>query len=169
MATGELVLLGLLGAVLFAAKLSLAWIPNIEPVTLLVLVYAAVLGWRALFPVYTYVVLEYLTWGFGLWSACYLYVWLFPALLGIALRRMTAPLGWAVAAGAFGLCFGALCTPPYFLTGGWAMALGWWVQGIPFDLLHCVGNFAMALVLFCPLRRLLTRLCGLRGFHPNKD
>ena len=48
----DLAVMGLLGGVLFAAKMALAWIPNIEPVTPLILVYAAVLGWRALFPVY---------------------------------------------------------------------------------------------------------------------
>ena len=37
-------------------------------------------------------------------------------------------------------------------------ALAWWVSGIPFDLLHCAGNFAMALVLFRPCRQVLTRL-----------
>ena len=54
----EIVLLGLLGAVLFVAKTALAFLPNIEPVTLLVMVYASVLGWRALCPVYVYVALE---------------------------------------------------------------------------------------------------------------
>jgi hypothetical protein len=33
-----------------------------------------------------------------------------------------------------------------------------WVSGIPFDLLHCGGNFVMALVLFRPLRRLMEKL-----------
>lgn len=64
MATRDLALLGLLGAMLFAAKMALAWIPNVEPVSLLILVYAAALGWRSLFPVYVYVALEYATWGF---------------------------------------------------------------------------------------------------------
>jgi len=154
----DLAVFGLLGGMLFAAKMALAWIPNVEPVTLLILVYAAVLGWRALFPVYVYVAMEYAAWGFGLWSACYLYVWAVPVLLGILFRRMETPLGWAVLSGTFGLCFGLLCTPPYFLSGGWAMALSWWVQGIPFDLLHCAGNFVMALVLFRPCRKVLDRL-----------
>ena len=63
----DIVLFGLLGALLLVAKLALAFLPNIEPVTLLVAVYASVLGWRALCPVYVYVALEYMIWGFGLW------------------------------------------------------------------------------------------------------
>lgn len=50
MGARELVLLALLGALLLVTKLALAWLPNIEPVSLLVLVYTAVLGWKALAP-----------------------------------------------------------------------------------------------------------------------
>ena len=42
--------------------------------------------------------------------------------------------------------------------GGVGYAAGKWVSGIPFDLVHCVGNFFMALLLFVPLRKLITRL-----------
>ena len=46
----------------------------------------------------------------------------------------------------------------FFIIGGALFALNWWLSGIPFDLLHCAGNFALALVLFVPLRKLLERL-----------
>lgn len=156
----EVAVLGLLGAVLFGSKAALAWLPNVEPVSLLVIVYTVILGWRALFPICVYILLEYVTWGFGLWSACYLYVWPLLALTAWLLRRMEAPLGWAVVSGAFGLCFGALCALAYLAAGGWAFAVSWWVQGIPFDLIHCGGNFVLALALFRPCRELLARLAG---------
>lgn len=157
----ELTMLGLLGAVLFAGKMALAGLPNIEIVSLLIIVYTVVLGWKALFPVYVYVLLEYVTWGFGLWSACYLYVWPALALAARLLRRMESPLGWALLSGAFGLSFGALCSLVYLVSGGWAFALSWWIQGIPFDLLHCAGNFVLALTLFQPCKRLLSHLVSL--------
>mgnify|MGYP001661675020 FL=1 len=158
MGARELVLLALLGALLLVTKLALAWLPNIEPVSLLVLVYTAVLGWKALAPVYVYVMMEILIWGIGFWNLCYTYVWLVLVVLAMLFRKMESPLGWAVLSGAFGLSFGALCALVYWVTGGWAFALSWWVSGIPFDLLHCAGNFAMALVLFRPCRQVLTRL-----------
>lgn len=164
----DVAVLGLLGAVLFGSKTALAWLPNVEPVSLLVIVYTVVLGRRALFPVYVYVLLEYVTWGFGLWSACYLYVWLPLVLAARLLRRMESPLGWAVVSGTFGLCFGALCSLVYLVTGGWALAVGWWIQGIPFDLVHCAGNFVLALVLFRPCRDLLVRLAGPGLFDGKK-
>ena len=155
---GELAVLGLLTALLFGGKLALAWLPNVEPVSLLVIVYTAVLGWRALLPLYAYVLLEVVTWGLNLWSVCYVYVWLILAGAAWLLRRMESPLGWAVLSGAFGLCFGGLCALTYLAVGGWAFALSWWVQGIPFDVLHCAGNFVLALVLFRPCKGALARL-----------
>ena len=119
----DLAVMGLLTAALYAAKLAMAWMPNIEPVSLLVMVYVVVLDWKALLPIYAYVLLEIVTWGFGYWSACYLYVWLVLAVCARLLRRMESPLGWAVLSGGFGLCFGALCSLTYWAAGGWAFAL----------------------------------------------
>ena len=38
------------------------------------------------------------------------------------------------------------------------------VAGIGFDVTHCIGNFAIALVLFVPLRRLLQTLYQKMGY-----
>lgn len=150
--------LGLLGAIMFAAKMVMAPLPNIEPVSLLVMVYTVIFGVRALYPVYVYVLLEILVWGINLWTVNYLYVWAILAFFAWLLRRMDGALGWAILSGAFGLCFGALCAITYLFIGGWQFALTWWISGIPFDALHCGGNFFLALVLFKPCRKVLTRL-----------
>ena len=65
-------MVGLLGALLTVTKLALAWLPNIEPVSLLILVYAAVLGRRAFGAVFVFVVLEVMLWGLNLWTLNYL-------------------------------------------------------------------------------------------------
>lgn len=154
----EVALFALLGALMYALKMSMAVLPNIEPVSLLVIVYTLVFGRRALWPVFIYVLLEFLTWGVALWTINYLYIWVLLHLLTGLLRPMDAPLGWAVLSGAFGLCFGLLCAPVYWFAGGWAYALSWWLSGIPYDLLHCAGNFCMTLLLYKPCRRALQKL-----------
>lgn len=151
-------MLALLGTLMFGAKIAMAGLPNIEPVSLLVLVYTAVFGRKALYPIYTYVLLELLMFGIGLWNLNYLYIWLLLYLLCRVFRAMASSWGWAILSGAFGLGFGLLCTPVYCLTGGWAFGLSWWVSGIPFDVLHCAGNFCLALVLYRPLTRGLSAL-----------
>lgn len=156
-AAREAALFGVLGGLTFAAKVMLMGLPNIEPVSLLVMVFAVTFGKKALFPVYVYVLLELSLFGVGLWSVSYVYIWALLALAAWFFRHMRSPLGWAVLSGAFGLLFGALCAPVCLFTGGPAFALSWWLSGIPFDLAHCGGNFALALVLFNPLRRLFAR------------
>lgn len=151
----ELALFGILGGMTFACKLVMAPLPNIEPVSLLVMLFAVTFGRRAVFPICVYVLLEFVVYGPGLWNISYLYIWAALALAAYLLRGMAHPLGWALLSGAFGLLFGALCAPVYLVTGGAAFALSWWISGIPYDLIHCAGNFAIALVLFSPLRRAL--------------
>ena len=154
----EIALFGVLGALTFGAKFAMSWLPNIEPVSLFILVYAVVFGRKSLFPIYTYVLMEFLFYGVHLWSINYLYIWAVLALCAWLMRNMRHPLGWALLSGTFGLLFGALCAPVYLFTGGPGFALSWWLSGIPFDLVHCAGNFTMALVLFVPLRTLLESL-----------
>ncbi len=157
---GELILFGILGALVFAMKVVMAALPNIEPVTLCLLVFAVVFGWKALYPAYVYVVLEILCFGLGTWNICYLYIWAIPVMLGILLRNMQDKLGWALVSGLYGLFFGALCAIVDVFIGGAAYAVAKWASGIPFDIAHCVGNFCLALVLFRPLRELIARLYG---------
>ncbi len=154
----QVALFGMLGALTFGTKVAMSALPNIEPVSLFFLLYGVVFGRKSLYPVFLYVVMEILCYGIQLWNINYLYIWLVPVLLGWIFRKEEHPLFWAVVSGAFGLFFGLLCAPVYLFIGGPGYAIGWWVAGFPFDLLHCGGNFVIALVLFVPLRKLLTRL-----------
>ena len=154
----EVALFGILGALTFGAKVAMSFLPNIEPVSLLVMLYAVVFGRKGLYPIYLYVVMEILFYGIQLWNINYLYIWAALFLGARMIKNNENPLAWALLAGVFGLFFGALCAPVYLFSGGLSFAVSWWVSGIPFDAIHCVGNFAMALVLFLPLKKLLTKL-----------
>ena len=155
---GQIALFGMLGAMTFGMKVAMSGLPNIEPVSLMVMLFAVVFGRKCLYPIYLYVLLEILFYGVQLWNINYLYIWVILALAAWLLRKMQSPLGWALLSGVFGLAFGLLCVPVYLFTGGPGFAMSWWASGIPFDISHCVGNFVIALVLFMPLRRLLQKL-----------
>ena len=154
----EVVLFGVLGALTFALQVVMGPLPNIEPVSLLVMLFAVTFGWKGLFPVYIFVAMEILFYGLGLWNINYLYIWAVPALAGVVLRKMDGALGWALVSGVFGLVFGALCGIVDLFIGGWGYAAAKWASGIPFDVLHCAGNFGIALILFKPLRGVLEKL-----------
>ena len=156
--TFEIVLFGVLGALTFAAKWVMSMIPNIEPVSLMIMLFAVTFGWKALYPTGLYVAMEILFYGINVWNIYYLYVWAILAILAILFRKMEDPLGWAILSGAFGLAFGALCGITDIFLYGFGTAVAKWVSGIWFDLLHCGGNFVMALLLFVPMRKLLGKL-----------
>lgn len=151
----EIALFGMLGGLTFGAKFVMSGLPNIEPVSLLLMLFAVTFGVKALFPMGIYIALEILIYGIQLWNINYLYVWPLLLLVALSMRKVTSPLLWAIVAAVFGLFFGLLCAPVYLFTGGLAFAVNWWLSGIPFDLLHCVGNFVIVLLLFAPLRKLL--------------
>ena len=154
----QITLFGILGALTFGTKVAMAWMPNIEPVSLMVMLFAVVFGWKCLYPIYLYVLLEILLYGINLWNINYLYVWAILAVAAMAMKKLRNPLWWACLSGLFGLAFGLLCTPVYAAIGGFDYAIRWWIAGLPFDYTHAVGNFVIALVLFVPLRKLLEKL-----------
>lgn len=154
----EMVLFAVLGALTFAAKYVMSFLPNIEPVSLMVMLFAVVFGKKWAYPVYLYVLMEILFYGISLWNINYLYVWAVLAMCAYFLRDMESPWGWALLSGSFGLLFGALCGIVDVFVGGGAYAVTKWVSGIPFDIAHCAGNFVIALLLFRPLRGLMEKL-----------
>lgn len=153
----EVVLLGLLTAVVFAAQIAMAALPNIELVTLLFLLYTLVLGKKVFLIIYTFVFLQGLFYGFGLWWFNYTYVWSVLALVALAFRKQQSVWFWSFISGFYGLSYGALCAIIYFFMGGFPSAFAYWVSGIPFDITHCIGNVAVCLTLYKPLRSILEK------------
>ena len=143
--TYRLVIMAALSAILLIGQLGMAFLPNIEVVSTLIILY-------------TFVLLEGVVFGFGIWWVSYLYIWSILALIVLALRKMDSALLWAVVSGAFGLSFGVLCAIPYLISGGLYAAFSYWSAGIPYDILHCAGNFVLTLALYRPLSHLLKRL-----------
>ena len=150
----------MLAALTFALQVVMGPLPNIEPVSLLVMLFAVTFGWKCLYPVYIFVVMEILYYGINVWNIYYLYVWTVLAVAAILLRNAKSSVIWAVLSAIFGLLFGALCGIVDVFIGGFSYALAKWAGGILFDVTHCVGNFGIALVLFAPLRKLMGKLYG---------
>lgn len=154
--TRSLVTAALLSAVLVASKYALDALPNIELVTLLVILYTLEYPKLVLPATYTYVFVYGLLNGFGIWWIPQLYLWIVPMMLAHLLRTNRSVLVWAIASGLYGLSYGALYAVSYgMMNGGIAAGFAWWVTGIPFDLLHGAGNFVVTLLLFRPLRHCL--------------
>ena len=153
----QITVLALLSAILIAVQVALVGLPNVELVTLMIILATVHLGWKVLLSVAVFVVLEGLIYGFGIWWINYLYVW--PVLVAVVmvLRQYSHPVLWAVLAGIYGLIFGVLCSFPYFMTGGWAAGISYIIAGIPYDITHCIGNTVLTALLFYPLDKVFGR------------
>lgn len=149
--TKDIAIIGVMSALLIVLQVGLAFLPNIELVSLLIILSTLFLGWKTLYIIYIFVLVEGLIYGFSLWWINYLYVWTILMLITMIFKNKKSPFFWAILSGAFGLSFGALCTVPYFFIGGLPMAIATFISGIPFDVIHCIANYIIALALFKPL------------------
>lgn len=161
--TNEICLYGILGTLMFALKFVMAPLPNIEPVSLLLITYTIVFGFNAIYPLVIYVLLEILIYGFSFWSIGYFYIWPLLFLIVLATRNIDMEsnlkkLFYAFISGLFGSTFGALYTPLYLITGGTTLAITWWISGLPYDVVHGIANFILCLILFKPIIDTLSRL-----------
>jgi len=153
----DIAIIGMMSAILLAVQVALSFLPNIEMVTLLLILYTLILGRKTLFIIYVFVVVEGFIYGIGPWWINYLYVWTILYLVVMLLRKLQSVILWSAISAGFGLSFGALCSIPYFLTGGIASGFAYWVSGIPFDLVHGVSNFIITLILYHPLYLILDK------------
>lgn len=156
--TKDIALIGVMIATIEAAKMALSFLPNIELVTLLIILYTLFFGYRILYVILAFILIEGCLYGFGIWWAMYAYIWPLLALLTHLFRKQDSVWFWSVFSGIYGLFFGALCAVSYFFIGGWRTAFAWWISGIPMDVVHCISNFVLCLVLFLPLKTVLKKV-----------
>lgn len=152
----DIALIGMMTATLEVGKQALMFIPNIEIVSLLIIMYTLFFGKKTVYAIICFILLEGCLFGFGIWWVMYLYAWPLLSFLTWLFRKHASAAFFALLSGLFGLCFGGLCSIPYLFVGGPKMAFSWWIAGIPYDIVHCVGNFVLCFILYKPLRVVLT-------------
>ena len=155
----------MLGALMFVSKIAMEMLPNLHLVGVLTVVYTLVYRWRALIPLYIYVLMNGVYAGFSLWWMPYLYIWtVLWAIVMLLPRRMPVWLKCAVypiVTGFHGFLFGALYAPAQALLFGLDLEgmIAWIIAGLPFDLVHGVGNLCLGFLVY-PLSELLFKLSG---------
>lgn len=154
--TKDIAIIGIMSALLIAVQVGLAFLPNIELISLLIIMCTIFFGWKTLYIIYIFALVQGFLYGFHLWWISYIYVWTILMLITMIFRNNKSPFFWTILSGSFGLSFGALCTIPYLFIGGFPMAISYFISGIPFDVIHCVSNYIIAFLLFKPLYRLFS-------------
>ena len=153
----EIAFLAVMAALMVVSQVALAALPNIELVTLFVILTAHRFGLRALYPVYVFVIAEGLIYGFHIWWLVYIYIWAILVFIVCAVRKNSNVIVYTIIAAVYGLLFGALSSLPYFITGGVGGGVAYIISGLTFDLLHFVGNTVSVALLFAPLNKVLNK------------
>ena len=166
-------LIALLSAILVTAQIALSFLPNIELVSLLIILYTSYFKRESLTIIGCFILIEAAAFGFGIWLINYTYIWyiLWASTAILNKFRLLNHFSATCLNAVFGLLYGAFCAIPYIFMGGLDMALSYWISGIPFDLLHFAGNLVTAAVLYRPLRKCLDKcpciLC-INGGHNGR-
>ena len=153
-------------AVIEVCKAALSFLPNIELTTFWLILFTLFFGRKIVLVVPVFILIEGSIYGFNTWWIMYLYTWPLLVLLTWVFRKQKSVWFWSFLSGMFGLFFGLLCSIPYVVIGavdggirsGLYAGFTWWVAGIPWDIVHCIGNFVLMLVLYHPVRTLMERI-----------
>ncbi len=159
----RMVVCAMLGALMFGTTFVLQTIPNVHLLGLFIVALTVVYRQWALCPIYIFVFLHGLQWGFSPSWVPYLYVW--TILWGVVMllpRHMPRPVAAAVYAavsGLHGLLFGVLYAPAQALLFGLDLegTVAWILSGLPYDAIHGVSNLCFG-TLILPLVGLLRKL-----------
>ena len=159
----EIAVFGMLGALMYASKMLMELLPNIHLLGVFTIAFTVVYRKKALYPLYTYVLLNGLFSGFATWWIPYLYVWTVlwgvTMLLPKKMPKKMQPIVYMVVNACHGFSFGILYAPAQALLYGlsWKGMLAWIASGFPFDITHGISNFICG-VLIVPIIYLLRRL-----------
>lgn len=158
--TRDIAELGIMIAALETGKLALSFLPNVEIVTFLLIMFTIYFGKKTLIAAFAFVGVECVLWPLHLWTIMYLYLWPLLVVLTLLFRKQKSILFWALFSAIYGFCFGGLCSLVYIFTSGIHTAFTWWVAGIGFDLIHGISNFCVMLVLYVPISRVMKKKCS---------
>lgn len=143
----ELVVFGMLGAVMYASKIIMEFLPNVHLLGVFTIAYTIVYRKKALYPIYTYVLLNGIFCGFAGWWIPYLYLWAIlwavVMLLPEHMPKGLKPVVYMTVCAVHGFLFGTLYAPVQALLYGLSLkgTIAWIVAGLPWDFLHGVSNF----------------------------
>jgi len=154
----DIVVIGMMVAIIEVCKVLMMNIPNIELTTFWIIMFTLYFGKNILYVIPAFILIEGVMFGFGMWWIMYLYLWPLLALVVWFLKKSDSVWTWATIACVFGLLFGFFGAIPYIVTSGLAGAIAWWIAGIPWDITHGIGNFLIMLILYHPIRQIMKKI-----------
>ena len=159
----ETAIFGMLGALMYASKIIMEVLPNVHLIGVFTIAITVVYRKKALYPIYTYVLLVGISNGFATWWIPYLYQWTIlwgvVMLLPQKMPKKAKPIVYMVVNACHGFLFGTFYAPVQALLIGLSFdgMINWIIVGLPWDFIHGVSNFFCA-ILIVPIIAILRRI-----------
>lgn len=155
----DIVLIAILSATLTASKMALSFVPNVEIVTLLFIIYTIVFGFkRTILVSIIFSTTEIFLWGFNTWLLGYYLIWpLLVIATGLISKTTKSEYIFAILAGIFGLSFGLFFSVTESIFYGIGYGITYWIRGLLFDIIHGFSNFILVLILFKPIKSVIEK------------
>lgn len=153
----------MLGALMFASKIIMEILPNIHLLGMFTMVFTLVFREKALIPIYIFILVLGIYYGFSPWWIPYLYIWTIlwaiTMILPNKISPLTAKILYPLVCGIHGFAFGTLYAPAQALIFhfDFNQTVAWIVTGMSWDFVHGLGNIAAGLLIY-PLSQLLKKL-----------
>lgn len=148
---------------MYASKMIMELAPNIHLLGVFTIAFTVVYRKKALYPIYTYVLLNGIISGFATWWIPYLYIWTvlwgLVMLLPKNMPKKIQPLIYMIVCALHGFLFGVLYAPMQALLFGLSFqgTIAWVISGFPFDCIHGASNFFCGMLIM-PIVSVLRRV-----------
>lgn len=132
---------------MYVSKIIMEMIPNVHLLGVFVVAITVVYRKKALYPIYTYVLLNGLIAGFSSWWIPYLYIWTIlwgmTMLLPKNMPTKIKPIVYMLVCASHGFLYGTLYAPAQALLFGMDVraTIAWIIAGLPWDIVHGISNF----------------------------
>ena len=159
----ETAVFGMLGALMYASKLLMEIAPNIHLLGVFTIAFTVVYRKKALYPIYTYILLNGIFSGFATWWIPYLYLWFIlwsvTMLLPPKMPKKVKPIIYMILNACHGFLYGTLYAPAQAILFGLSFdsMIAWIIAGLPFDIIHGISNFFCG-ILIVPIIKVLQKL-----------
>lgn len=162
-AVREMAVFGMLGALMYASKMLMEIAPNIHLLGVFTISFTIVYRKKALYPIYTFILLLGIFNGFASWWIPYLYTWTIlwgiTMLLPKKISPKVRPVVYMLLNACHGFLYGTLYAPAQAVMFGLNFdgMITWIMAGLPWDFVHGVSNFFCG-ILIVPIASVLFRL-----------
>ena len=159
----EIAKFGMFGAIMYLSKMLMEIAPNVHLLGVFTIAFTVVYRKKALYPIYTYVMLNGIVAGFSLWWIPYLYLWTIlwgvTMLLPKHMSKKKCMIVYPIVNACHGFLFGTLYAPAQALMFhmSFQSTVAWIIAGLPWDMVHGTSNLLCGF-LIVPLVVILRRL-----------